>query len=78
MAVRDLCARAGVLFFHKQNGGRNKKASGRRLGGKEYSAMPAVPERAVPSAKVRRELARWLVPEGFAMVTTPLCRQEPV
>lgn len=66
IAVGDQCARAGVAFFHKQNGGRNKRASGRLLGGRTYEAMPPVVERAVPSAEQRRALARRLVPEAFA------------
>jgi protein gp37 len=65
--VRDQCARAGVAFFHKQNGGRNKKASGRLLDGRIYDAMPPVARLSVPSAKERRALAERLVPEAFAV-----------
>ena len=57
--------RAGVPFFHKQNGGRNKKAAGRLLDGVAYDAMPPVASRAIPPAKARRDLARQLVPEAF-------------
>ena len=63
LAVRDQCVRAGVAFFHKQNGGRNKKATGRLLDGRTYDAMPPVPERPVPPA-ASKELARRLVPEA--------------
>ena len=41
--VQDLllrCDEAGVAFFFKQWGGRNKKAAGRTLNGRTYDAMP--------------------------------------
>ncbi|MBI2436069.1 MAG: phage Gp37/Gp68 family protein [Candidatus Hydrogenedentes bacterium] len=38
--IRDQCQRAGVAFFFKQWGGRNKKAAGRLLQGRTYDAMP--------------------------------------
>jgi protein gp37 len=40
--IRDQCARSGVPFFFKQWGGRNKKASGRLLEGREYNEMPEI------------------------------------
>jgi len=42
--LRDQCARAGVPFFFKQWGGRNKKATGRVLQGREWSEMPLAAE----------------------------------
>jgi protein gp37 len=39
-AVRDLCQTAGVPFFFKQWGGRNKKAAGRTLDGRTRHEMP--------------------------------------
>ena len=38
--LRDRCEAAGVAFFFKQWGGRNSKAGGRVLDGREWSAMP--------------------------------------
>ena len=38
--VRDWCQAAGVAFFFKQWGGRNKKATGRVLDGREWNEMP--------------------------------------
>lgn len=38
--IRDQCAKAGVAFFFKQWGGKNKKKAGRILEGKTYDAMP--------------------------------------
>lgn len=38
--VRDKCAQAGVPFFFKQWGGRNKKAAGRILEGRTWDDMP--------------------------------------
>ena len=38
--IRDQCRAARVPFFFKQWGGRNKKAAGRRLDGREWSQMP--------------------------------------
>lgn len=40
--IRDQCARAGVPFFFKQWGGRNKKRSGRYLDGRLWSDTPRV------------------------------------
>jgi protein gp37 len=38
--IRDQCKKAGVAFFFKQWGGKNKKKAGRVLEGKTYDAMP--------------------------------------
>ncbi len=65
LAVRDQCREFGTAFFHKQNGGKNKKRTGRLLGGAEYSEMPTIPTVEVPPSKIRRELARQFVPEAF-------------
>ena len=51
--IRDQCQQAGVAFFFKQWGGRNKKASGRNLDGRTYDEMPpagSVPEPALAEA----------------------------
>jgi len=40
--IRDQCAQAGIAFFFKQWGGKNKKKAGRILDGKTYSEMPKV------------------------------------
>jgi hypothetical protein len=40
--IRDQCIRAGVPFFFKQWGGRNKKKAGRLLEGQTWSQIPAV------------------------------------
>jgi protein gp37 len=39
-SLRDQCAGAGVPFFFKQWGGRNKKAAGRELDGRTWDDMP--------------------------------------
>jgi protein gp37 len=39
-SVRDQCQTAGVPFFFKQWGGRNKKAAGRTLDGRTWDEMP--------------------------------------
>lgn len=39
--IRDACQAEGVAFFHKQNGGRTPKATGRELDGREWSEYPA-------------------------------------
>ncbi|MBI3911165.1 MAG: phage Gp37/Gp68 family protein [Armatimonadetes bacterium] len=41
--IRDQCERAGVPFFFKQWGGRNKKQTGRLLEGRTWDGMPAAP-----------------------------------
>lgn len=38
--IRDQCAAAGVPFFFKQWGGRNKKLAGRLLDGRTWDALP--------------------------------------
>jgi protein gp37 len=38
--IREQCLIAGVPFFFKQWGGRNKKAAGRLLNGRTYDEMP--------------------------------------
>ncbi len=38
--IRDQCRRAGVPFFFKQWGGRNKKQAGRLLDGRTWDGMP--------------------------------------
>jgi protein gp37 len=38
--IRDQCRRAGIPFFFKQWGGRNKKAAGRLLGGRSWDELP--------------------------------------
>jgi protein gp37 len=38
--IRRQCARADVPFFFKQWGGRNKKAAGRELDGREWNELP--------------------------------------
>ena len=40
--IRDQCRSAGVAFFFKQWGGKNKKKAGRVLEGRTYDAMPNV------------------------------------
>ncbi len=39
--LRDQCRSAGVAFFFKQWGGRNKKKTGRTLDGRTWDEMPA-------------------------------------
>ncbi len=39
--IERLCRTYGTAFFFKQWGGRNKKATGRILGGRTYDEMPA-------------------------------------
>ena len=40
-SIRDQCEEAGVRFFFKQWGGRQKSKAGRKLDGRTYDAMPA-------------------------------------
>jgi protein gp37 len=40
--LRDQCRRAGVAFFFKQWGGKNKKKAGRLLEGRTWDELPAV------------------------------------
>lgn len=72
LAVRDQCEAAGTAFFHKQNGGRNKRATGRLLAGREYNAMPPIAHAPVPAASERRLTAARLVPESGGRVSLDL------
>ncbi|HEV7331986.1 MAG TPA: phage Gp37/Gp68 family protein [Flavisolibacter sp.] len=40
--IMEQCKEAGVAFFFKQWGGRNKKAAGRSLLGREWNEMPII------------------------------------
>jgi protein gp37 len=42
LEIKDQCQSAGVPFFFKQWGGRNKKKAGKLLQGKTYCEMPIV------------------------------------
>lgn len=53
LEVRDLCRSAGVSFFFKQWGGRQKSRNGRELGGRTYDEIP---RRAVRSVMDRERL----------------------
>lgn len=57
--IRDQCAKAGVAFFFKQWGGKNKKKAGRVLDGKTYDAMPEVSP-TLPIARESRAAGRSL------------------
>ena len=50
LEIRDLCDAAGVPFFFKQWGGRQKSRTGRELDGRTYDATPRRVERAVLDA----------------------------
>lgn len=64
LAVRDQCLAAGAKFFHKQNGGRNKKLTGRLLEGRTYDEVPEVAAAPVPTARERRALSSTLTPDA--------------
>ncbi len=40
--IQEQCQKAGVAFFFKQWGGKNKKAAGRILNGRTYDEMPEI------------------------------------
>lgn len=54
--LRDQCAAAGVPFFFKQFGGRNKKKAGRVLDGRTHDDMPPRSAVPIPPRSVRAEL----------------------
>lgn len=61
--IRDQCAKAGVAFFFKQWGGKNKKKAGCELEGRTYDAMPDTAP-TVPVARVSRAAGRSLAVVG--------------
>ena len=67
-AIRDTCRAAGVPLLHKQNGGRNKKKTGRELDGRLHDEFPQYTPPPVPPKHVREALVRQLVPEASTSV----------
>ena len=63
-SVRDQCRAAGAKFFHKQNGGRNKKKFGRLLDGRTHDEMPAIRAKKAPARAERTRLAAPFVQSG--------------
>jgi protein gp37 len=62
LALRDQCLAQGVKFFHKQNGGRNKRLTGRELDGSTYDEMPPTVPHSTPPACERRRIALDVLP----------------
>jgi protein gp37 len=52
-SVRDQCDAAGVAFFFKQWGGKNKKKAGRVLNGRVHNDFPCVTPSSAPIKAVR-------------------------
>lgn len=67
LSIRDACQAAGVKFFFKQHGGRNKKKAGRLLDGRTYDEMPARHAVDIPPLATRRKLR-----ESFEAETGPV------
>jgi len=53
VSIRDQCKDAGVRFFFKQWGGRNKKKAGRKLCGNTYNEFPDFARGPVPDRPTR-------------------------
>jgi protein gp37 len=56
LSIRDQCTAAGVPFFFKQWGGRQKSKAGRLLAGEHYDGFPDRPARAAVPEERRRAL----------------------
>lgn len=56
-SLRDQCEAAGVSFFFKQWGGRNKKATGRTLDDRTHDDQPATSDADMPPRRVRLRMA---------------------
>ncbi|HUR55019.1 MAG TPA: phage Gp37/Gp68 family protein [Gemmataceae bacterium] len=56
-ALRDRCEAAGVSFFFKQWGGRNKKATGRTLDARTHDDQPPASHADMPPRRVRLQMA---------------------
>jgi protein gp37 len=57
--LRDQCRRAGVAFFFKQWGGKNKKKAGRLLEGRTWTSCLRCARRQVGARRPRRERCPW-------------------
>lgn len=78
LSLRDQAAAAGAAFFHKQNGGADKKASGRMLDGREYDGMPEPTWAPVPTRSERKaRLDRFRAEFGFPAPTGNTERARP-
>ena len=66
VSVRDQCAAAGVPFFFKQWGGRNKAATGRLLDGMTYDEYPQSEFRQIPSSQERERLIQTVIKSAGA------------
>lgn len=55
--LRLKCEESGTAFFFKQWGGKQKKKNGRELNGRTYDEMPCVVRSAIPSPKLRANMA---------------------
>jgi protein gp37 len=61
ISLRDQCTKAGVPFFFKQWGGKNKAATGRLLDGLTYNECPESEVKEVPSSQERERLIQSVV-----------------
>lgn len=77
-SVRDQCRSAGVKFFHKQNGGKNKKKSGRLLDGRTHDEMPNIRVKAAPNRAERIRIAAPLGPGSTGRNSLPTLPDEAV
>ena len=64
ISIRDQCKVASVPFFFKQWGGRNKKKTGRKLGGNTYDEFPDFMLGTIPKKSSRRRSRCCARPRG--------------
>jgi protein gp37 len=68
-SIRDQCRTAGVPFFFKQWGGKNKKKAGRKLCGNTHDEFPDFSRGAVPDRSIRqRYIGDIVIPSGLAIL----------
>ena len=67
VSLRDQCKSADVPFYFKQWGGFPKGKLGCELDGKEYKALPSMPDLKAPSLMQRRQIASELHKQLWAV-----------
>jgi protein gp37 len=76
-SIRDQCKEAGVPFFFKQWGGRQKSKAGRLLNQRTYDELPEIRRRPIPERSIRLNRANIFSAQVEQTPPTSAARGEP-